>query len=206
MVQMKDICEQVPVIPVLVVDQIDKAETLAKILVEAGLHVLEVTLRTSTALEVIEVMSKVPGAVVGAGTVLTPEDLSMAKRAGAQFAVSPGYTENLLTAAQNESFPILPGASTAAEVMELLEIGFDMLKFFPAESAGGISMLKSLHGPFPGVAFCPTGGISEKKASDYLSLPNVLCIGGSWIAPSSLVSNADWSEVERRAKLASIIN
>lgn len=200
MISTRELCQQVPVIPVLVVNEVAQAVPLAETLVGAGLNVLEVTLRTPVALDVIRAMSQVPGSLVGAGTVLTPDDVRAVKAAGAVFAVSPGATDALLAAAEQEGLPILPGAVTASEVMALMEKGFDTLKFFPAEAAGGIPMLKSLHGPLPDVSFCPTGGISAQSAVDYLALPNVLCVGGSWVTPKAMVEAGDWEGIAKLAK------
>lgn len=194
------ICQQVPVIPVLVVNDVSIAQPLAQALVNGGLHVLEVTLRTSVALEVIRRMSEVPGSIVGAGTVLTPADVKAVKAAGAAFAVSPGATERLLAAAEDEGLALLPGVATVSEVMKLVERGFDTLKFFPAEAAGGVKMLKSIHGPLPDVRFCPTGGISVQTFRDYLALPNVLCVGGSWLTPADKVAVHDWAGIEAIAR------
>ncbi|OQX15066.1 MAG: keto-deoxy-phosphogluconate aldolase [Thiothrix lacustris] len=196
----RNICQQVPVIPVLVVKDLAIAESLASALVSGGLHVLEVTLRTPVALEVIRRMSAVPGSIVGAGTVLTPADVKAVKAAGAAFAVSPGATERLLAAAEDAGLPMLPGVATVSEVMKLVERGFDTLKFFPAEAAGGVKMLKSIHGPLPDVHFCPTGGISEQTFGDYLALPNVLCVGGSWLTPEATVSAHDWQGIAALAR------
>ena len=179
----REICQLAPVIPVLVVKELAYAVPLAQALVKGGLPVLEVTLRTPAALEAIRAMADVEGGVVGAGTLITPADVKAAKAAGAQFGVSPGVTDSLLKAAEDEGLPLLPGAVTASEVMYLLERGYDTLKLFPAEAVGGVNLLKSLYGPLPQVAFCPTGGISLKTAPTYLALPNVLCVGGSWVAP-----------------------
>lgn len=198
----KEVCQQVPVIPVLVVKHAIVARPLAEALVKGGLHVLEVTLRTPSALDVISAMSEVPGSIVGAGTVLTPADVRAVKDAGARFAVSPGATDKLLAAAQEEGLPILPGASTVSEVMKLLEMGFDALKFFPAEAAGGVKMLKSIYGPLPDVSFCPTGGISASSFTNYLALPNVMCVGGSWVAPEDKLEANDWSGIEELARAA----
>lgn len=195
MLSTKEICQQVPVIPVLVVKDVKHAIPLAEALVAGGLHVLEVTLRTPVALDVIRAMSQVKGAIVGAGTVLTAQDVIATKAAGAAFAVSPGATENLISAAEAENLPLLPGASTASEVMYLLERNYTALKFFPAESVGGVGMLKSLHGPLPNVSFCPTGGISPRNAADYLALPNVMCVGGSWVAPEDLLQAGRWDDI-----------
>ncbi len=196
----RSICQQVPIIPVLVVNDVAIAQPLAQALVNGGLHVLEVTLRTSVALEVIRRMSEVPGSIVGAGTVLTPADVKAVKAAGAAFAVSPGATERLLAAAEDEGLALLPGVATVSEVMKLVERGFDTLKFFPAEAAGGVKMLKSIHGPLPDVRFCPTGGISEQTFRDYLALPNVLCVGGSWLTPADKVTAQDWAGIEAIAR------
>lgn len=202
MFSLREMCQQVAVIPVLVVKETQHAKPLAEALVEGGLTVLEVTLRTPAALEVIRLMSEVPGSQVGAGTVLTLADVKAAKAAGAQFAVSPGATTDLVKAAADEGLPLLPGASTASEVMCLLELGLDTLKFFPAEAAGGVSMLKSLYGPLPKVMFCPTGGITEKTASNYLALPNVMCVGGSWVTPDNLLQAGDWQAIQALAQVA----
>lgn len=196
------LCELAPVIPVLVVGDASRAEGLATALVAGGLPVLEVTLRTPAALEVIRQMAKVPGGHVGAGTVLTPDDAKRAKDAGASFAVAPGLTEALARACADLDLPLLPGAVTASEVMRAMELGYSMLKFFPAEAAGGAKSLKSLAGPLPQVSFCPTGGITLANAPDYLALPNVICAGGSWIAPDADVASANWSAIEARAREA----
>ncbi|WP_324693008.1 bifunctional 4-hydroxy-2-oxoglutarate aldolase/2-dehydro-3-deoxy-phosphogluconate aldolase [Candidatus Thiothrix phosphatis] len=198
--KLKEICAQVPVIPVLVIKHAIIARPLAEALVEGGLHVLEVTLRTPAALEVISAMSEVPGSIVGAGTVLTPADVRAVKDAGARFAVSPGATDSLLAAAQEANLPLLPGAATVSEVMKLMALGYDMLKFFPAEAAGGIKMLKSIHGPLPDVRFCPTGGISADTFGNYLALPNVLCVGGSWITPDDKLQANDWAGIRDIAR------
>lgn len=196
------LCELAPVIPVLVVGDASKAEGLATALVAGGLPVLEVTLRTPAALEVIREMAKVTGGHVGAGTVLTPDDVKRAKDAGASFAVSPGATERLVHACAEAELPLLPGAVTASEVMRAMEWGYSMLKFFPAEAAGGAKSLKSLAGPLPQVSFCPTGGVTPGNAPDYLALPNVICVGGSWISPDAEIAAADWPAIEARAREA----
>lgn len=192
-----------PVIPVLVIDDLTTAIPLAETLVKAGLPVLEVTLRTPVALEAVRLMSKVPGAIVGVGTLLTPRDVTAAKSAGASFGVSPGVTDKLLQAAELEQLELLPGAATASEVMKLLEQGYDIQKFYPAQAAGGVNMLKSLAGPLPQVSFCPTGGVSPQNVAEYLALNNVLCAGGSWMAPASMVNAADWDGIEALAREAS---
>lgn len=196
------LCELAPVIPVLVVGDASRAEGLATALVTGGLPVLEVTLRTPAALDVIREMAKVPGGHVGAGTVLTPDDAKRARDAGASFAVSPGATERLVRACEETGLPLLPGAVTASEVMRAMEWGYSMLKFFPAEAAGGAKSLKSLAAPLPQVSFCPTGGVTPGNAPDYLALPNVICVGGSWISPDSDVAAGNWPAIEARAREA----
>lgn len=199
----RDIAKLAPIIPVLVVNDVAHAKPLAQALVAGGLPALEVTLRTPVALDVIRAMSEVSGGVVGAGTLLTTEDVKAAKEAGAQFGVSPGASDALLNACEAEGLPLLPGAATASEAMGLLERGYNMLKFFPAEAIGGAPALKSLAGPLPQVTFCPTGGINLKNAPDYLVLPNVLCAGGSWVAPSDKVIAGDWQAIQALAEEAS---
>ena len=199
----REICQLAAVIPVLVVKALDTAKPLAQALVAGGLPALEVTLRTPVALDVIRAMSEVQGGVVGAGTLLSPQDVKNAKVAGAQFGVSPGITDSLLKAAQDYDLPLLPGAATASEVMYLLEQGYDTLKLFPAEAVGGINLLKSLGAPLPQAKFCPTGGIHLNLAPQYLALPNVLCVGGSWIASDNLIAQGDWAGVESLARAAS---
>lgn len=200
--QLEGLCRLAPVIPVLVVEDPADAAPLARALVAGGLPVLEVTLRTPAALEVIAEMAKVEGGVVGAGTLLTPEDVAAAKAAGARFGVSPGSTDALLTACKAEDMPLLPGAATASEAMQLLEYGYSVQKFFPAEAAGGVAMLKSLAAPLTQVRFCPTGGISPDNAEDYLALRNTLCVGGSWVAPKELVARKDWDGITALAARA----
>jgi 2-dehydro-3-deoxyphosphogluconate aldolase/(4S)-4-hydroxy-2-oxoglutarate aldolase len=199
----REICQLAAVIPVLVVKSLDTAKPLAQALVAGGLPALEVTLRTPVALDVIRAMSDVQGGVVGAGTLLSPQDVKQAKAAGAQFGVAPGITDSLLKAAQDYDLPLLPGAATASEVMFLLEQGYDTLKLFPAEAVGGINLLKSLGAPLPQAKFCPTGGINLQLAPQYLALSNVLCVGGSWIAPDNLIAQGDWAGVESLARAAS---
>ena len=203
MKKIRDICMMAPVIPVLVIEDLAKAEPLAEALVNGGLPVLEVTLRTNVALDAIRLMSKVPGAVVGVGTLLTPRDVTAAKSAGASFGVSPGVTDSLLQAVELEQLELLPGAATASEVMQLLDRGYTIQKFFPAQAAGGVNMLKSFAGPLPQVSFCPTGGITPQNVSNYIELPNVLCVGGTWITPANLVSTSDWDGIEALAREAS---
>jgi len=198
-----DICKMAPIVPVLVVRDVLHARPLAEALVAGGLPALEVTLRTDAALEVIAEMAKVEGGVVGAGTLLTPDDVKAAVDAGAEFGVSPGATDALLRAAEDADLPLLPGAATASEAMRLLERGYDMLKFFPAEASGGAPALKSLASPLPQIRFCPTGGVSPANAESYLSLPNVVCAGGSWVAPDEMVRKGDWAGITELARAAS---
>ena len=197
------ICELAPVVPVLVIDDLAHARPLAEALVRGGLPALEVTLRTPVALEAIREMAEVEGGVVGAGTLLSPEDVRAAKEAGAQFGVSPGATDRLLDACEAEDLPTLPGAATATEVMSLLERGYTVQKFFPAEAAGGAPALKSIGAPLPQVKFCPTGGVSLSNAPDYLGLSNTLCVGGSWVAPKAMMQAGDWDGITKLAREAS---
>ncbi|TMV07750.1 bifunctional 4-hydroxy-2-oxoglutarate aldolase/2-dehydro-3-deoxy-phosphogluconate aldolase [Ruegeria sediminis] len=200
-----EICSLAPIVPVLVVEDAAQAGPLAEALVAGGLPALEVTLRTPAALDAIRAMAKVPGGVVGAGTLVTPEDVRAAKAAGAQFGVSPGATDTLIAACEAEGLPLLPGAATASEAMRLLERGYDMLKFFPAEASGGASALGAIGAPLPQIRFCPTGGVSPSNAAQYLSLPNVVCAGGSWVAPKHMVQAGDWAGIEALAKEASAL-
>ena len=200
---MHDILQRTPVIPVLTIANIEQALPLAEALVEGGLPVLEITLRTPAALPAVELLSKsLPEAIVGAGTVLDASGYHTACAAGARFVVSPGHTGSLLDAAASSKIPLLPGASTASEVMQLLERGFQCMKFFPAEPAGGIPLLKALGAPLPQALFCPTGGISVERASAYLALPNVLCVGGSWMAGKAQVEAGDWRAIRELAAQA----
>lgn len=196
------ICALAPVVPVLVIDDLAHAAPLARALVAGGLPALEVTLRTACALDAIRAMSEIEGGVVGAGTLLTPQDVKAAKAAGAKFGVSPGATQALIDACAEAELPLLPGAATATEIMRLLELGFTVQKFFPAEQAGGAAYLKSIGSPLPQVSFCPTGGISLKIAPDYLALKNILCVGGSWVAPKDAMARGDWAQVTTLAREA----
>lgn len=201
----REICSLAPIVPVLVINNAADATGLAKALVAGGLPALEVTLRTPASLEAIRLMAKVSGGYVGAGTLVTPEDVRAAKAAGASFGVSPGATDELIAACEEEDLPLLPGAATATEAMRLLAHGYDMLKFFPAEASGGAPALKSIGAPLPQITFCPTGGVSPTNAATYLALDNVLCAGGSWVAPNDLVQAQKWDEIEALAKAASQI-
>jgi len=196
----REICALAPIIPVLRIEDARAARPLAEALVAGGLPALEVTLRTPEALDAIRVMAGVPGGHVGAGTLITPDDVRAAKAAGATFGVSPGATDALLAACEEEDLPLLPGAATATEAMRLLACGYDMLKFFPAEASGGAAALKAIGAPLPQISFCPTGGVGPNNAATYLALSNVLCAGGSWVAPQDLVAARDWSGIEALAR------
>jgi len=199
----RETCELAPIVPVLVVDDAASARPLAEALVAGGLPALEVTLRTPAALEVIAEMAKVKSGVVGAGTLVSPQDVQNAVDAGAQFGVSPGATDELIAACEALGLPLLAGAATATEAMQMLARGYDLLKFFPAEVSGGAPALKAIGAPLPQISFCPTGGVSLANADDYLGLSNVICAGGSWVAPKALVAEQDWSGIEALARDAS---
>ena len=201
-VEAQKICLLAPVVPVLVVDDASTAADLARALVAGGLPALEVTLRTPAALDAIREMARVPGGVVGAGTLLTPQDVENAKAAGATFGVSPGATDKLLDACEANDLPLLPGTATASEAMRLLERGYTVQKFFPAEANGGAAALKAIGAPIPQVKFCPTGGVSLKNAHIYLGLSNTLCVGGSWVAPKDKVLAGDWDGISALAQEA----
>ena len=196
-----DILQAAPVIPVLVVDGEHDPAELARTLVEAGLPVIEVTLRTARALDAIRAMAAVPGAIVGAGTVLNEAQLAKAIDAGARFIVSPGLTNPLMLAARDTAIPFLPGVATASDIMRGLDLGLERFKFFPAVAAGGMAALKALSAPFSGVRFCPTGGITEASARDWLAIPAVSCVGGSWIVPPG----AKLTEIGGLAKAAAAL-
>lgn len=195
----KELMQVAPVIPVLVIHDVSKAVALAEALVEGGLRVLEVTLRTPQALDAMQAMSKVPDAIVGVGTALDGDDLKRAQDHGATFAVSPGYTDALGKTAHEINMPLLPGIMTPADIMRARDGGYNALKFFPASQAGGPALLKGFTGPFVDTVFCPTGGINADNANEYLSIPNVLCVGGSWVAPSKLIENNDWKAITQLA-------
>ncbi|MEU9639769.1 bifunctional 4-hydroxy-2-oxoglutarate aldolase/2-dehydro-3-deoxy-phosphogluconate aldolase [Streptomyces tendae] len=195
-----------PVVPVVVVDDLADAVPLARALVAGGLPAIEVTLRTPVALDAIgTIAGEVPGAVVGAGTVITPEQVADVVAAGARFLVSPGWTDVLLEAMRGSGVPFLPGVSTTSEVVALLERGVREMKFFPAEAAGGTAYLKALAAPLPQARFCPTGGITPASAPEYLALPNVGCVGGSWMLPKDAVADRDWGRVETLAREAAAL-
>lgn len=203
---MSNLLDLAPVIPVIVLDDAESAVPLARALVGGGLPVIEVTLRTPAALDAIRrIAAEVPDAVVGAGTVRSPRDVEAATGAGARFLVSPGTTPDLLAAMLDAGVPFLPGAATATEAMALAERGVRELKFFPAEPAGGVAYLKALSGPLPDVRFCPTGGITPSNAPAYLALPNVGCVGGSWLTPRSLVAAGDFARIEKLASEAAAL-
>lgn len=189
-----------PVVPVLTIERTEDAVPLARALVAGGLKVLEVTLRTPAAIEaMVRIAAEVPDAVLAAGTVLTADDLERSAKAGARFAFSPGLADFML---EPQTIPILPGVATASEIMKGLQAGLDTFKFFPAVPAGGVGALKGFAGPFGGVAFCPTGGVGAGNAKDFLAQPNVLCVGGSWVAPNDAVSAGDWGRIEQLARQA----
>lgn len=200
------ILQAAPVVPVLVVEEVKAAVLLARALVAGGLTAIEITMRTAAALDAVRaVADEVEGAQVGAGTILNVAHWEAAVEAGAKFIVSPGTTQELLDVARLSTVPFLPGAATASEVMALREEGYQVLKFFPAEQAGGAPYLKSLSSPLAGTLFCPTGGVSLKNARDYLSLPNVICVGGSWVAPKELIDAGDWAGITKLASEAAAL-
>jgi 2-dehydro-3-deoxyphosphogluconate aldolase / (4S)-4-hydroxy-2-oxoglutarate aldolase len=199
--KMRDIMARAPVIPVLTIEREADAVPLARALCAGGLTVLEVTLRTDAALAAIKAMRKaLPQAIVGAGTLTRPEDFERVAAAGAQFAVTPGLTEELAVAGRHAGFPLLPGIATASELLAACAAGYSALKFFPAEPAGGTAMLKAFAPVFPDVIFCPTGGITRESAPRYLALANVACVGGSWLAPAAAVKAGDWAQIESLAR------
>lgn len=198
-----DILALGPVMPVIVIDNADQAVPLADALINGGINAIEITLRTPAALDAIRAVAEArPDMVVGAGTILGPDDAGAASEAGAVFAVSPGATDAIIQGCRDVSLPLLPGAATVSEMLKLGEQGFDCLKFFPAAAAGGLSLLKSLASPLPNFSFCPTGGISLETAPEYLELDNIPCVGGSWIAPSDLINNGNFDEIASRASKA----
>ncbi|WRB54061.1 bifunctional 4-hydroxy-2-oxoglutarate aldolase/2-dehydro-3-deoxy-phosphogluconate aldolase [Helicobacter pylori] len=190
-----------PIVPVVVIENIKDAVPLAQSLVEGGIHIIEVTLRSSCALEAIELIAKnVPKMRVGAGTILNPTQLEQAQNRGAEFLISPGLTIKLLEYAKKKDMPLIPGVSSSSEVMQALELGYNALKFFPAEYCGGVKLLNAFNGPFKGVKFCPTGGISADNMHSYLNLENVLCVGGSWLTPKNLIQNKEWDKITEICK------
>ncbi|UOR38162.1 bifunctional 4-hydroxy-2-oxoglutarate aldolase/2-dehydro-3-deoxy-phosphogluconate aldolase [Helicobacter pylori] len=190
-----------PIVPVVVIEDIKDAVPLAQSLVEGGIQIIEVTLRSSCALEAIELIAKnVPKMRVGAGTILNPIQLEQAQNRGAEFLISPGLTIKLLEYAKKKDMPLIPGVSSSSEVMQALELGYNALKFFPAEYCGGVKLLNAFNGPFKGVKFCPTGGISADNMHSYLNLENVLCVGGSWLTPKNLIQNKEWDKITEICK------
>lgn len=199
----EEIFSQGPVVPVLVINDVEHAVPLAKALIAGGIRVLEVTLRTPAALAVIAKIAKeVPEAIIGAGTVTNRAQLKEVQDAGAMFAISPGMTPDLLEAGNEGRIPLIPGISSISELMKGLDHGYTHFKFFPAEASGGVKALKAIGGPFPNVAFCPTGGISPSNYRDYLALPNVRCAGGSWLVPDGALENGEWDKITELAKQA----
>ncbi|GAA8786788.1 bifunctional 4-hydroxy-2-oxoglutarate aldolase/2-dehydro-3-deoxy-phosphogluconate aldolase [Helicobacter pylori] len=195
-----------PIIPVVVIEDIKDAVPLAQSLVEGGIHIIEVTLRSSCALEAIELIAKnVPKMRVGAGTILDPTQLEQAQNRGAEFLISPGLTIKLLEYAKKKDMPLIPGVSSSSEVMQALELGYSALKFFPAEYCGGVKLLNAFNGPFKGVKFCPTGGISIDNMRSYLNLENVLCVGGSWLTPKNLIQNKEWDKITEICKRSLVL-
>ncbi|WRC78185.1 bifunctional 4-hydroxy-2-oxoglutarate aldolase/2-dehydro-3-deoxy-phosphogluconate aldolase [Helicobacter pylori] len=190
-----------PIVPVVVIENIKDAMPLAQSLVEGGIQIIEVTLRSSCALEAIELIAKnVPKMRVGVGTILNPTQLEQAQNRGAEFLISPGLTIKLLEYAKKKDMPLIPGVSSSSEVMQALELGYNVLKFFPAEYCGGVKLLNAFNGPFKGVKFCPTGGISADNMHSYLNLENVLCVGGSWLTPKNLIQNKEWDKITEICK------
>lgn len=190
-------------IPVIEIDDAARAGDLGRALLAGGVRVAELTLRTPAALDALTVMkAEVPGLIVGMGTIITPGQAGEAASAGADFLVTPGTTPRLIEAVRATGLPALPGVATVGEAIAVLEAGFAKQKFFPAEAAGGVTFLKSIAGPVPAITFCPTGGISAEKARDYLGLPNVACVGGSWVAPRAMIASGDWAGVEENARQA----
>ncbi len=192
-----------PIVPVVVIENIKDAVPLAQSLIEGGIPIIEVTLRSSCALEAIELIAKnVPKMRVGAGTILNLTQLEQAQNRGAEFLISPGLTIKLLEHAKKKDMPLIPGVSSSSEVMQALELGYSALKFFPAEYCGGVKLLNAFNGPFKGVKFCPTGGISADNMRSYLDLENVLCVGGSWLTPKDLIQNKEWDKIAEICKRA----
>lgn len=192
-----------PVVPVLVINDVEKAVPLAKALMEGGIKVLEVTLRTPAAIDVIKrIAEEVPDSLIGAGTVTNAQQLKAVVEAGAKFAISPGMTADLLKAGMDAEIPLIPGISSTSDLMKGKDAGYTHMKFFPAEASGGVKAIKSISGPFPDVTFCPTGGIGPNNYNDYLALNNVKCVGGSWLAPDDAIEAGDWERITQLAKEA----
>ncbi len=201
--QVLEVLQISPIVPVVVIEDLKDAVPLAQSLVEGGIPIIEVTLRSNCALEAIELIAKnVPKMRVGAGTILNSNQLEQAQNRGAEFLISPGLTPSLLEYAKKKDMPLIPGVSSSSEVMQALELGYNALKFFPAEYCGGAKLLNAFNGPFKGVKFCPTGGISVDNMHAYLKLENVLCVGGSWLTPKNLVQNKEWDKIVEICKRA----
>ncbi|RAR61799.1 2-keto-3-deoxy-phosphogluconate aldolase [Paraburkholderia unamae] len=199
-----DIVRLGPVIPVLAFDTPEQGEHVSRALHAGGVKVLEITLRTKAGLEAIERAAKIaPDIVVGVGTITKPEHCALAKQAGAQFGVSPGLTREIHQASLDAGLPLLPGVMTPTDIIVAMELGYEIVKFFPAVPAGGLNMLQAFHGPFPTLKFCPTGGISAESAPTFLALPNVVCVGGSWLTPKAALASQNWDEITRLAHAAS---
>jgi 2-dehydro-3-deoxyphosphogluconate aldolase/(4S)-4-hydroxy-2-oxoglutarate aldolase len=199
----EDVLRLAPVIPVVMIEDAASAEPLARALLAGGINTVEVTLRTPAALDAIAAIAQTaPDMIVGAGTVLNADDLDAAAKAGARYALSPGATPRLMKTARKAAIPFIPGVATASEIMRGLELGYGCFKFFPAEHLGGAAALKALGAPLPAARFCPTGAITAEKAPSYLALDNVMCVGGSWIAPTALIKAGDWAGIEALAKQA----
>ena len=199
-----DIVRLGPVIPVLAFDTPEQGEQVSRALHAGGVKVLEITLRTAAGLEAIKRAAQIaPDVVVGVGTITKPEHCALAKQAGAQFGVSPGLTREIHDAAVDAGLPLLPGVMTPSDIIAAMELGYEIVKFFPAVPAGGMPMLSAFHGPFPTLKFCPTGGITPETAPNFLALPNVVCVGGSWLTPKAALAAKDWAEVTRLARAAS---
>ena len=199
----KDLFNMGPIVPVLVINNVEEALPIAEALLAADVKVLEVTLRTPAALDVISIIAKeLPEAIIGSGTVTNRQQLQQSYDAGAKFAISPGLTKDLLQAGNEGNIALIPGISSISELMDGADYGYDHLKFFPAEASGGVNAIKSIGGPFPDIRFCPTGGINLNNVRDYLALPNVVCCGGSWLVSSDIVDNKAWSEITKLAKQA----
>jgi 2-dehydro-3-deoxyphosphogluconate aldolase/(4S)-4-hydroxy-2-oxoglutarate aldolase len=202
----EDVLKLSPVMPVVVIDDADQAEPLARALLAGGIRTIEITLRTPAALDAIGAIARaVPDMIVGAGTILDPGDLDAAANAGARYALSPGGTPKLMKAAKKRAIPFIPGVATSSEIMRGLGLGYTCFKFFPAEQLGGPAALKAQAGPLPAARFCPTGGVTLEKAATYLGLDNVLCVGGSWIAPAEKIRAGDWAGIEALAREASAV-
>jgi len=199
----KDLFTMGPIVPVLVINKVEDALPIAEALLAADIRVLEVTLRTPAALEVIGIIAKeLPEAIIGSGTVTNRQQLQQSCDAGAKFAISPGLTKDLLQAGNDGHIALIPGIASISELMDASDYGYDHLKFFPAEASGGVNVIKSIGGPFPDVKFCPTGGINLNNVRDYLALPNVACCGGSWLVSNEIVETKDWRQITKLAKEA----